>query len=379
MSKIIIVEDDADLRSILRDNLEVFGDHELFEAEDGLIALRMIPEVQPDLILLDVVMPNLDGFGVLKARQKDPDWLNIPVLMLTAVSDSKTVVKALEMGASDYIKKPFVSEELMARVQTHLGWKQARDELRARDQRLKIELEMAKETQERLHPKPKFLKSIENHGFRIFIFQRAASEISGDLVHLQNFEECGFALTVADCKGHGVAAALMTMATSAFLSGIRDPNIGPGEAFTKLNLDLIGLIPIHEPVVGIQLRYRREKGLFLSRAAFSYPLLYRCATEEVVQIKEGNIPLGYTPHEYIETERILEQGDKLLVFSDGMSEETNEQGEPFSLTRSRFGENLVIHGQKPAEMCGQSIITAWEDFRYGKQRDDATLVILEKI
>ncbi len=379
MARILLVDDIKNIRDMLKMHLEIF-DHEIFEAEDGAIALQIIPKIQPNLILLDIDMPNLNGFGVLKKRHQDTNLKNIPVLMLTAKTETDYVVHALNMGANDYVKKPFIVEELIARVNTQLTLKSAQDQILEKDKRISEELEMAKKIQSRLLPSSRDLKAIEKHGFKAFVFNRATSEVGGDFVHLQNFEKIGFALTIADCMGHGVSAALMTMAASAFLSNINDTRIGPGKAFTELNKNLIGLIPMEQPIVSIQVRYTIDKGLSLSRAAFSLPIIYRKTDQNTETIKDGDIPLGYMRKEYQETKFFLEKGDRLLLFSDGMTEEKNAKGESFSLEKDRLSNELIKHGDHSLEICGSSIIQSWEKFLKGqKKKDDATFVILEKM
>ncbi len=111
--KILIAEDDTNIRLGLSDLLEAEG-YECIEAKDGEIALSLFNQHQPDLVLLDIMMPKLDGYSVCrKIRQTDE---NIPIIFITAKSEEIDQVLGLELGADDYIKKPFGTREVIARI-----------------------------------------------------------------------------------------------------------------------------------------------------------------------------------------------------------------------------------------------------------------------
>lgn len=110
--KVLVVEDDADIRNLLMYYFEAKG-HEVVYAHDGLEALEQLQSQEPDLILLDVMLPKLNGWNVLEAVRAQS---TIPVIMLTALGDTEDVVKGLSLGADDYLRKPFEIRELEARV-----------------------------------------------------------------------------------------------------------------------------------------------------------------------------------------------------------------------------------------------------------------------
>lgn len=127
---ILVVDDNENNRAICKDNLEMEGCQVLL-ANNGEQGLNIAKEQKPDLILLDIMMPVMDGFEFLERLKADPELANIPVLMLTAKSESKDVVRALESGAQDYLTKPFAIDELIARVNTLVRLKKVEDQLRA--------------------------------------------------------------------------------------------------------------------------------------------------------------------------------------------------------------------------------------------------------
>lgn len=114
--KILIAEDEADIRNILKLYLESEG-LEVVQAQDGEQALRMAQQEMPDLILLDVMMPNMDGFAVAQALRQ---YSQVPILILSARSQDADKILGLNLGADDYIAKPFNALEVVARVKAHL-------------------------------------------------------------------------------------------------------------------------------------------------------------------------------------------------------------------------------------------------------------------
>lgn len=117
--KILIVDDEDHIRELLKFNLEKSG-YNVYTANDGLEGLQLAREKQVDLILLDLMLPGMDGFEVCKEIRKDNIISNVPIIMLTAKSEEIDKILGLELGADDYITKPFSIRELSARVKALL-------------------------------------------------------------------------------------------------------------------------------------------------------------------------------------------------------------------------------------------------------------------
>ncbi len=122
-SKILVVDDEAEIRSMLGIFLGV-EDFEVIEAENGKSALRQVVGAKPDLVVLDLGLPDIDGQEVITSIRK---FANVPIVVLTARDDDKQVVQALNAGADDYVTKPFRADVLLARIQANLRERQARD------------------------------------------------------------------------------------------------------------------------------------------------------------------------------------------------------------------------------------------------------------
>jgi PAS domain S-box-containing protein len=138
-ARVLLVDDNRDIREYIERLLA--RNYEVTSFEDGELALAAILENAPDLVLTDVMMPRLDGFGLLKELRENPDTASIPVIMLSARAGEEARSEGMEAGADDYLVKPFTARELMARVGSHITMHKMRTQLTAREheQRLKAE------------------------------------------------------------------------------------------------------------------------------------------------------------------------------------------------------------------------------------------------
>lgn len=135
-SKILIVDDDHDNLNLLLEFLELAGYHP-FAATDGENAIEQIKYIGPDLILLDVMMPGIDGFETCRILKTMPEIMTIPVIFMTALSETVNKVKGFEVGGVDYVTKPFQNEEILARINAHLTIRKLQKELREKNAELK--------------------------------------------------------------------------------------------------------------------------------------------------------------------------------------------------------------------------------------------------
>lgn len=119
--KVLIVDDEPLNVDLLHQELERFDHYQILTAFTGVEALEKIKSRQPDLILLDLMMPVLDGFAVLSEIKADPDLRDIPVIIVSAVDDSKSIVRGIKQGADDYITKPVNVDQLNNKLKEYLG------------------------------------------------------------------------------------------------------------------------------------------------------------------------------------------------------------------------------------------------------------------
>ena len=161
-SKILIVDDNATNRYILHDHIVELG-HIPVMAENGLVGLEQIEKHYPNLVLLDILMPTMNGFEMLKRLKNDQSLRHLPVIVISAVDDIQNVVRCIEMGADDYLVKPFNLLMLTARINSCLEKKQIHD----REERHREQLENANEIIKQKNEELKEANEVINKYMRI--------------------------------------------------------------------------------------------------------------------------------------------------------------------------------------------------------------------
>ena len=151
-SRILVVDDNASNRDLLSRRLQRQG-HTVLQAEDGTIALAMVEKEALDLVLLDLMMPGISGYDVLASLKSDPRFREIPVIMISALSELDSIVRCIEAGADDYLAKPFDPTLLRARVGSSLEKKHLRDREREMVEALRVEKERSEQLLLNILPK----------------------------------------------------------------------------------------------------------------------------------------------------------------------------------------------------------------------------------
>ena len=199
MSRILIVEDDPAILCGLRGNLE-FESHEVLTAADGEAGYRAVCEHAPELVILDLMLPKLSGYDF--CRRVRGEGFHAPILMLSARSQEGDRVLGLDLGANDYVSKPFSLRELLARVRALLRHER---EHRLEEAQLGGELEMAAKVQQSLFPR--VLPEVP--GLDYVGVCRPALRVSGDYYDFLALSGGKLALLLADVSGKGMSAALV--------------------------------------------------------------------------------------------------------------------------------------------------------------------------
>jgi serine phosphatase RsbU (regulator of sigma subunit) len=202
-ARLLVVDDNPMNCDLLARRLQRLG-HQVAIAEDGIRALESLRQADYDLVLLDITMPGMDGYRVLETMKADEALCHVPVVMVSAIDESESVVRCLELGADDYLPKPFDPAVLRARVESSLARKRLRDAERRQLQAIERELEIGRRIQAGFLPEsvPRF------DGWDIGARFLPARQVAGDFYDLFPVGHGGVALVVADVCDKGVGAAL---------------------------------------------------------------------------------------------------------------------------------------------------------------------------
>lgn len=367
---ILIVDDNEINRDICAMNLEHMG-VTLHFAENGIEGLKLAKEKRPDLILLDIMMPEMDGFEMLKRLKKDESLSHIPVLMLTAKSEIASVVKALEIGANDYLKKPFSEEEMVARVKTLLRNRY-------------LEKKMAEDLAAGAMMQQKFLTDFLtteslclNAGISVNIFNRPYSTISGDFFYSFTQADGKLGFFIGDSCGHGLPAALISMRVIGFLQQLANQSHTAAEILNLLNDDICGLLPLGRFVAASVLIFNDEE-VTMSNGGQPYPVLL--SDNGIVEIEHDSMPLGLNCRgSYHQTTFQFKRGNKILLYTDGIVE-TIDNAERVYGKKRLYGCLKMHQASVAGSTLRQAILDDIATFRgAATPDDDQTLIVFEKI
>ena len=379
-SKILVVDDEPRNVRILQIQLNAQG-YTVCTAADGLEALDTVEKEVPDLILLDINMPRMDGFEVIKQIRADKATEFIPIVMITALRDTReNRIKSIEAGADDFIEKPFDSLEVLARVRSLLRVKEYQDTLAKHNARLEEDLEMARSIQEILIPEDGVQ---ELSGFRIASRCCPEMAVGGDFFDVWEIGPNRLGVFISDVMGHGVSAAFVTVFIKTILAefrGLVEDN--PGYLLEILNTrfnDLISsrLFMFATAFCGIIDLGKGE--LVCANAGHSFPFLYNGRQQMYYPIGDKNTGNGlgiWRESVYETTHYPFDRLSKIFLYTDGVYEAKNPQGEEF--TAERLQKLVSGCTSQPAGKLIASVSEAVDAFTANCPKDDdLTLLAIE--
>jgi serine phosphatase RsbU (regulator of sigma subunit) len=374
--KTLLVVDDAPaniqvVQSILKD------EYKIRVATSGEKALELVKsQPHPDLILLDVVMPGLDGYEVCEQLKADPETRDIPVIFLTGLTDVDDETKGLQIGAVDYIRKPFTPAIVKARVRTQLLIRDARDQVNRQVQAVNQELEMARHIQLSILPgRPPSVP-----GLGVAARYLPMTTIAGDYYDYLPVDEQHLGILVADVSGHGAPSALITSMLKIVLAEQSGHASDPARVLGGMNAALCGKFDRHF-VTAAYIFLDLDKGVLRYGGAGHPPLsIWRAEDGRSRAIEENGLLLAQFPEEtYSFVELPLRPGDRLVLNTDGVSECPNPNGEEFGTVR--LLAFLDQNRELPVEEFADAVIGAicqWSMQPQGEnQHDDITLLAID--
>ncbi|MGC1481535.1 MAG: SpoIIE family protein phosphatase [Chthoniobacterales bacterium] len=356
---LLVVDDNAENRHIMRRLLERQG-HTVDEAPDGEVALEKVGEQAFDLVLLDVLMPKIDGNAALARMKADPKLRHIPVIMISALDGIAAVIKCIEAGAEDYLPKPFNPTLLRARIGACLEKKRLRDQeqkyLRTIEEtqaRLSEELTEAANYVRSIIPPP--LEEPWKIDWRYF----PSGELGGDAFGYHWIDDEHFAIYLLDVCGHGVGPALLSVTA---INVIRSGSLAgtdlrcPGDVLAALNNAFlmenqnnlyftIWYGVVHAPTR--RLRY----------ASGGHPPSLLLRNGEAIPLRTNGMMIGAVEDmSFPDAEFQLEGDDRLIVLCDGTYEVHRADGTMIDF--EDFSGFMAEHGTDPG---GLDALMEWVD------------------
>jgi serine phosphatase RsbU (regulator of sigma subunit) len=368
---ILVVDDSPVNLQVLVRTLDGSG-HRILVATGGKAAVEIAERARPDLILLDVMMPDMDGFEVCARVKSQQDHRDTVVIFLSALGEVGDKVAGLELGAADYITKPIQAEEVLARVATHLSRQQLEREVRESRDSLDRELASAAEMQRLILPAN--LDPIA--GLQFAAHYQTSRYAGGDYYDVVQFDGGRCGILVADVSGHGATAAIVMAMMRAAFHAFPGPPENPEKVLRFMNNQFDFLWG--SPMLATAFYAVIDPGsreVTMACAGHLPPLLLRRGEVAPLQ-NEATIPLLLMEMRAIPcTSTRLESGDSVLFYTDGITERENPKSEMYEVERLRSA--LKRFGSLPPEKVIEGIVQDVETFASGAESaDDQTLLLV---
>lgn len=391
-ASILVVDDTPANLQVLAGMLKDRG-YKVRPVPSGKLALLAAERDPPDLILLDINMPEMNGYEVCEHLKADDKLMGIPIIFISALTDQLDKVKAFATGGVDYITKPFQMEELHARVETHLKLRRLQIELEETNAQLsKVNNRMSRDLQAAAKIQETFLprKVLCVPGVDFAWSYQPCDELAGDGLSIIPLGDGKVGLYVLDVSGHGVASALLSVTLSRLLSPpsvpssilMRDGDRGgfdiapPAEVADRLN-QLFPFDPSIEQlttmIYGI-LNTATGEFRYVS-AGHPGPVHLPYRADPVILESEG-FPIGLANEVYEERSVCLGAGDRLYLYSDGVPEAMNPAGDQFGDARLL---DAIVQGrsvplqENVSTLLGE--IKRWHGT--GRPHDDLSILAVE--
>lgn len=329
LSRILIVDDQKVNRELSKFFLKNAGYQIFEEAATGIEALNKVEKFQPDIILLDILMPEMNGFDVCEKLKENPDTAAIPIIFLSSLSDLENRTKGFRLGAVDYVNKPIDQYEMTARVDVHLLNGTYLKQLKNYHNRVSDELNRARKLQQELLPSTQDLLDIkEDSGLIIDQLYRASQELAGDYWNVFKLPDNKYGITLLDFTGHGVVASLNTVRAHSMFFELEGLLGKPKELIIALNDRLHKQLPMGTFATAIYGVIDQNTETFTyvgcGHPAFGY------AHNNKVELKDcSGFPLGLDKSENLDLKEKtlkLSKGDQLFFYSDALIETTHQDG-----------------------------------------------------
>lgn len=308
-------------------------DHKLSVALNGEAALRTIEKSPPDLVLLDIVMPEMDGYEVCRRLRAAPETREIPVMFLSSLDEVQNKTQGFEVGGNDYLTKPFEVLEVKARVRSLLKAKAYSDAIK---EQIAAELRVAKEIQHGILPAD-VSERTKDTNLDVCADLESAREVGGDLYEVSRLEDGRVLVAVGDVSGKGIPAAIFMAVTTTLIRSMARMYDRPDEIVRQVNDALIVQNPRGMFVTLICLIADPRDGTVLcANAGHNPPVLVRPGESPSFVLPATGTVVGVLPDVQVECDSLqIAPNESLVFYTDGVTE-------AFNADRDMFGDKALL-------------------------------------
>lgn len=310
--RVLAIDDSRINCALIRRVLESAG-YQVTTAQSGPEGRRLAQELRPHLILLDIEMPGEDGFLTISKLKQNSDTSSIPVIFLSGVSDVESKVTGFDLGAVDFITKPFEPAEIRARTKLHIKMSQA---MQAVLDQQRQQLQQLVDAQQQMLVRPADIPEA-----KFAVLYRALHEAGGDFYSASRISEQVHGYFVGDVSGHDVSTSYLTAAINVLLKQNCSPLYTPSESMRIINTVLRQSLDHHKFLAATYLQVDRQNREAITINMGNPPLLMVPADGNDRFITARGAPLGMFPNSFYDSCVIpCAPGDRFYLFSDGFLE-----------------------------------------------------------
>ena len=379
---ILLAEDDVSSSRLIEILLHSAG-YEVITAFDGTRALELAKQGNPDLILLDWMMPGMDGVEVCRYLRDTDSFRDVPIIFLTAKTGSRNMAKGFEAGGSDYISKPVGRTELLARIKTHLKLARSCRQLHHQAEQLERmvstqsgRLNQVKSGQKNLLADPADFPEIKLAAKLIPAF-----EAGGDFYDIVRLSDDEYGFFIADIAGHDLGSTYLTGALKALTVSFTNEMLTVSESFLMFNNALMKFLSVAQYITACYVKYSRsKKTVDIITAAHPSPLIQRSDGETQYLEMTGDV-LGMFDTITCESGTInVNPGDRLFLYTDGLIEGYHDSaGKTGDRTvgSACLADRINAEADLPIKDVVNAVMDDFLDECDGVLEDDAALLGIE--
>ncbi len=375
--KLMIVDDSKLILTILSNLLKKnnYIVSEYLNAED---ALNDIDRYNPHLILSDYNMPGMDGLHFCKTIKTDENTKDIKFILITGEDDVKAKVKCFEVGADDYILKPFNNDEIIARVKTHISIKQLQDDLKKALKKIDEELDIVGKIQRALLPN----KLPNCKKLRFSSYYNTFSKSGGDYFDFIDIDKSNIGILIVDVSGHGTSSTVVMTMFKVFFSKVLNRVKSPAEVLNRLNDEMLQLLDIGKfATIFYGILNKKTLEMTFSNAAHPNPYVINKITKKTREIKgTKGLPCGILPVAtggYKNNKITLNSNERIVLYTDGILEARKDTSDMFG--EKRFLKVITDTAELPLDKAKSEIIEKVFSFSGNKVNDDITMLMFDVI
>ncbi|OJV13689.1 MAG: hypothetical protein BGO27_00760 [Alphaproteobacteria bacterium 33-17] len=362
------------------------GFKNVFTAKNGIEAIEITKKEIPDLVILDLMMPEMDGFEYCTIIRKEERFANLPIIVQTATNLTKQKTQAFSCGATDFVNKPIDPEELIARIKVHLENHILLEKLQNYQERLRSELTNAQKMQEALMPNDLARKLLlENYGLKIQSYFLPSLEIGGDFWSFDPIDEDRVAFHITDFSGHGIGAAINTFRLHTIISELKDKSLklSSAEAVNHINHSLTAILARGQFATLLYGIFDLKNDQIEYTACGSPPgFILNIREKTIRKIDSAGLPIGISSsYSYEHKTSDFKKGDILILYSDALIETEDLHGNMLGLEKleSMLTNYINSTNSLMSEKLFDHIMETFAKNYMMRLTDDYTLVFFERI